>query len=59
MAQATPDKGYQKLKGDLASGEIGQVYIFHGEESYLREYYLGELKKALAGFWEGGGKTEN
>ena len=54
MAKAAPDKGYQKLKGDLASGEIGQGYIFHGEESYLREYYLGELKKALvpAGFEE-------
>lgn len=54
MAKTTPDKGYQKLKSDLASGEIGQVYLFHGEESYLREYYLGELKKTLvpAGFEE-------
>ena len=47
MAKTAPDKGYQKLKNDLAAGEIGQVYLFHGEESYLREYYLGELKKAL------------
>ena len=54
MAKTTPDKGLQQLKNDLSSGEIGQVYIFHGEESYLREYYLGELKKALvpAGFEE-------
>ncbi len=54
MAKTTPDKGYQKLKGDLAAGEIGQVYVFYGEESYLREYYLGELKKNLvpAGFEE-------
>ncbi len=54
MAKTTPDKGYQKLKSDLVSGEIGQVYLFHGEESYLREYYLGELKKTLvpAGFEE-------
>ena len=54
MAKTTPDKGYQKLKSDLAAGELGQVYIFHGEESYLREYYLGEVKKALvpAGFEE-------
>ena len=28
----TPNKGYQKLKSDLSAGEIGQVYIFHGEE---------------------------
>ena len=47
MAKTTPDKGYQKLKSDLAAGEIGQVYLFHGEESYLREYYLGQIKKAL------------
>ncbi len=54
MAKSAPDKGYQKLKNDLASGEIGQVYVFHGEESYLREYYLGALRKALvpAGFEE-------
>lgn len=54
MAKMAPDKGYQKLKSDLAAGELGQVYIFHGEESYLREYYLGEVKKALvpAGFEE-------
>ena len=38
----TPNKGYQKLKSDLSAGNVGQVYIFYGEESYLREYYLGE-----------------
>jgi len=54
MAKSTPDKGYQKLKSDLSAGEIGQAYLLYGEESYLREYYLGELKKALvpAGFEE-------
>ena len=39
--------GYQKLKNDLKEGNVGQIYVFHGEESYLREYYLGELKKKL------------
>lgn len=50
----TADKGYQNLKADLKSGNIGTVYLFHGEESYLREHYLGELKKQLvpAGFEE-------
>jgi len=50
----TPNKGYQKLKETLKSGEIASLYIFYGEESYLREYYLGELKKQLvpAGFEE-------
>lgn len=37
----------QKLKADLSAGTPGSAYIFHGEESYLREYYLGELRKKL------------
>ena len=40
-------KGMQKLKADLSAGTIGGAYIFYGEESYLREYYLGELRKKL------------
>ena len=50
----TPNKGYQKLKSDLSAGNIGQVYIFYGEESYLREYYLEQLRKTLvpSGFEE-------
>jgi len=48
------DAGYQKFKQDLAAGEIGSVYIFHGEESYLREFYLKSLREKLvpAGFEE-------
>jgi len=48
------NEAFQKLKADLASGSLGCAYIFYGEESYLREYYLGELRKALvpAGFEE-------
>ena len=44
----------QKLKSDLKDGNIGCGYIFHGEESYLREHYLEELRLALvpAGFEE-------
>ncbi|MBE6995609.1 MAG: DNA polymerase III subunit delta [Ruminococcaceae bacterium] len=58
MAKQTSDAkksgALQKLKADLASGAVGCAYVFHGEESYLREYYLGELRKALvpAGFEE-------
>lgn len=45
---------YEQLKNDLAAESLGTVYIFHGEESYLREYYLAEMKKQLvpAGFEE-------
>ena len=39
--------GYDKFRADLAAGTLGTVYIFHGEESYLREYYLSEMHKAL------------
>lgn len=38
---------FQKLKADIAAGAPGKVYIFYGEEAYLREYYLGEIRKIL------------
>lgn len=41
------DASFQKLKNDLKNETIGCAYLFCGEESYLREYYLGELRKAL------------
>lgn len=47
MAERKPDAGFVKLKESLAAGEPEHVYLFHGEESYLREYYLSELKKTL------------
>ena len=49
------NEAYQKLKTDLKEGNpLGNAYLFYGEESYLREYYLGEIKKKLipAGFEE-------
>ena len=38
---------YQQLKKDLTAGTLGRLYIFCGEEAYLRDYYLGEMKKKL------------
>ena len=48
------NEAFQKLKADIAAGTPGCAYIFYGEESYLREYYLGQLRKVLvpAGFEE-------
>ena len=45
---------FDTFKAELASGELRSVYLFHGEESYLREYYLAEMRKQLvpAGFEE-------
>ena len=45
-------EAYEKFKADLKEGTIGCCYLFHGEESYLREHYLEQLRSALvpAGF---------
>jgi len=53
-AKKKSNEAVQKLKADLAAGELGCAYIFHGEESYLREHYLEEVRKQLvpAGFEE-------
>ena len=37
----------KSLNEDLKTGQFKQVYLLYGEESYLREYYLGALRKAL------------
>ena len=51
---AKANDAYQKLKNDIAAGTPGCAYLFYGEESYLREYYLEALRKKLipAGFEE-------
>ena len=53
--KTTKNEAYQKLKADLRDdGSPGNAYLFYGEETYLREYYLGALRKKLipAGFEE-------
>ena len=46
--KSKPDtSGFDKLKKDLSAGKPGQLYIFHGEETYLRDYYLGRLREAI------------
>ena len=43
-----PDtSGFDKLKKDLSAGQPGQLYIFHGEETYLRDHYLGRLRETV------------
>ena len=39
--------GYQKLKQDLSAGTPGRLYMFYGEETYLRDFYLGKLRELL------------
>ena len=37
----------QELKAQLKNKEIGRLYFFHGEESFLLNHYLTQLKKQL------------
>ena len=41
------DAGLKQLKQDLSRGTPGRLYLFHGEETYLRDHYLGKLKELL------------
>ena len=43
----TDNTAMRELKQALRDGTPAGLYLFHGEEAYLREYYLGELKKTL------------
>lgn len=37
----------EALKSAVSSGQLGSLYIFHGEEKYLLEYYLTQIRKKL------------
>lgn len=41
------DEAYRRLKADLKAGQAGKLYVFHGEETYLRDFYLDRLKGLL------------
>lgn len=45
--QTNDNSTYPALKRDISSGSLGKLYVFHGEEAYLRSYYLEEMKKKL------------
>lgn len=47
--QKADASAYTKLKKDLADGTLGRLYILHGEEAYLRDFYLGRMKERLLG----------
>lgn len=48
MAQKKADESaYIKLKKDLSEGTAECAYIFWGDERYLLEHYLGELRKRV------------
>ena len=39
--------GYKQFSETLKSGQIGSLYLFHGEERYLLERCLGELRRLI------------
>jgi len=44
---ADKQQSFRQLKQDIGVGTLKNVYIFCGEETYLREFYLNEVKKKL------------
>ena len=48
------NNGFDRLRADLKAQTPQNVYLFYGEETYLRSYYLEELHRLLipAGFEE-------
>ena len=49
MAAKKDQKTFQKLKSDLADGTVAPLYVFYGEESYLKEYYRDAVIKCAVG----------
>lgn len=41
------DAGFAKLKKDLSENNLGNLYLFYGEEDYLRDYYIQQVQKKL------------
>lgn len=41
-----------RLKKDLAAGSVGTLYVFYGEEGYLKRHYLNQLKELCGGPFE-------
>ena len=46
MAKAQPsDSGLQELKTELKQKKLGRLYFFHGEETFLLNHYLTQMRK--------------
>ena len=48
MAKKTlPNGGLQELKASIRNKNVGRLYFFYGEETFLLTYYLDSMKKLL------------
>lgn len=45
--KAAPANALQKLKLQLKNKDLGRLYFFHGEETFLLNHYLSQMKKQL------------
>ena len=45
--KASDQAALQALKQALKEGHPGPLYVLYGEETYLRDYYLRQLKAQL------------
>lgn len=45
--KAAPGGNLQELKMRLKNKDLGRLYFFHGEEVFLLQHYLGQIKKQL------------
>ena len=46
-ARETKPNGKSQLIRDLKNGEFATLYIISGEESYMKEYYLRQLRQQI------------
>lgn len=46
-AKKDDNTALSELKRALKENTLGTLYILHGEEAYLRNFYLGEMKKRI------------
>jgi len=49
VKQKADNSAYKQFKQDLSAGTLGRLYVLHGEEAYLRSYYLEKMKEQLVG----------
>ena len=47
MAKTEQNSGLTQLKSAIKSKDLGRLYFFYGEETFLLTYYLDSLKKLL------------
>ena len=47
MPAKSTDAGYEKLRKDISEKNIGKLYVFYGEEFYLKNYYTDKIKELI------------